>query len=293
MENTLEILNLSKSYPGFCLNDISFTLPKGYIMGLIGNNGAGKTTIFKIIMNLIKKQSGSVRVFGLDHLEHEVEIKSKIGFAYDSPLYYEHLTLRQLEKVLAPFYQVWDHIFFNHLLSKFKLPGDKAIRHFSRGMIMKAALVFALSHGADFILLDEPTSGLDPVFRRELLEILFDLLKNENKSVLFSTHITSDLERIADYITFIQDGNLVFSRTKEEILEEFFIVKGGNDVLTGVNQGSFWGVRKNEFGFEALTDDLAKINVQFGTSVIIEKANLEDIMYFFSQGTGHDHSTHS
>lgn len=280
MDNVLEINNLRKDYGDFCLRDVSFTLPQGYIMGLIGPNGAGKTTIIKLIMNLIMKQNGSVRVFGLDHIEHEVEVKSRIGFVYDNPNYYEHLNLRQVKNIIGPFYKDWDEKVFMNLVDKFELPLKKNMRKFSHGMVMKSAIAIALSHHADFIIMDEPTSGLDPIFRRELLDLLYELLQSEKKSILFSTHITSDIERIADYITFILNGQIVFSKSKDEVMESYAVIKGGNDLLDEETKKHFRGIRKNEFGFEGLTADINNTKKIFGNKIVVEKATLEDIMYF-------------
>ena len=228
MENILEIKSLRKEYNGFALKDVSFQLPYGYIMGLIGPNGAGKTTTIKLVMNLLRKNSGEIKIFGKDNLEHEVEVKSRIGFVYDTPNFYEHLTLKQMKSIIAPFYKNWDEVMFRKYIDEFDLPLTKKIKTLSRGMLMKYALAIALSHHADLIIMDEPTSGLDPVFRRELLDILSGLIQDEKKSILFSTHVTSDLERIADYITFIHKGEMIFSRPKDEIFEEYGIVKGGS-----------------------------------------------------------------
>ncbi|MBI5021580.1 MAG: ABC transporter ATP-binding protein [Ignavibacteriales bacterium] len=286
MENALEINNLRKDYGDFRLKDVTFSLPEGYIMGLIGPNGAGKTTIIKLIMNLLIKQGGSIRVFGKDHIEHEVDIKSRIGFVYDNPNYYEHLNLKQVKNIIRPFYKNWDDKVFMNLVDKFELPLKKNIRKFSRGMVMKAAIAIALSHHADFIIMDEPTSGLDPIFRRELLDLLYDLLQSEKKSILFSTHLTSDLERIADYITFILNGKIIFSSSKNEIMETYAVIKGGNDLLNEETKKYFKGIRKNEFGFEALTNNVEEIKATFGSVIVIEKATLEDIMYYSNLKNG-------
>lgn len=288
MANVVEITDLSKDYGDFRLKDISFALPEGYIMGLIGPNGAGKTTIIKLIMNLIMKDNGQVKVFGKDHVVHEVEIKSRIGFVYDNPNYYDHLTLKQFKGVIAPFYPRWDDAMFNRLVAQFGLPLKKAIKKFSRGMVMKAALAVALSHDADLIIMDEPTSGLDPVFRRELLDLLADLMQDENKSVLFSTHITSDLERIADYITFIDQGEVIFSKSRDEVLDKYGIVKGSKDLLGDKAMAGFTGLRLNAYGFEAMTDDIQAARRQFPEGVVVEKASLEDIMFFTGRARRQD-----
>lgn len=287
MNNVLEINELRKDYGDFSLQDISFSLPEGYIMGLIGPNGAGKTTTIKLIMNLLRKNSGRIDIFGQDHIDHEVEIKSRIGFVYDNPEYYTHLNLKQMKNIIAPFYKTWDEAEFMKLVDRFRLPLGKVLKKFSRGMVMKAAIAIALSHHADLIIMDEPTSGLDPVFRRELLELLFDLLQSEKKSILFSTHITSDIERIADFITFILDGEIVFSSRKDEILENYALVKGGNELLNEQTKSHFKGIRTTEFGFEALTADVNETKKRFGPDIVIDKASLEDIMYFFNLRNNH------
>lgn len=287
MENVLEIKNLRKEYKGFTLKDISFSIPKGYICGLIGPNGAGKTTIIKAIMNLIKKDGGEIHVFGMDNIKHEVEIKSRIGFSYDTPGFYEDIPISLMAKIIAPFYKDWDQERFEHLMKAFELPPKKWFKRLSQGMKMKFSLAIALSHNADFIILDEPTSGLDPIFRRELLDMLADLMQDENKSVLFSTHITSDLERIADYITFLNDGELVFSETKDEVMENWGIVKGGENILNPELSSLFNGYRKSSVGVEALTNDIKQAQKRLNSDVIIEKASLEDIMFFIKKG-GHN-----
>jgi ABC-2 type transport system ATP-binding protein len=285
MTNILEISSLSKDYGDFQLKDVSFSLPQGTIMGLIGPNGAGKTTIIKLILNLIRKDGGRISVFGLDNLENEVAVKSRIGFVHDTPFFYERLSLLGVKATVAPFYPDWDEQVFRRLLREFDLPPGKSLAKLSRGMKMKFALALALSHRADLILLDEPTSGLDPVFRRELLSRLSSIIQDETKSVLFSTHITSDLERTADYITFINNGRVVFSAAKDEILERWAVVKGGLDLLTSDNRKFFKGVREKAFGFEALTADAAEARRRFEAKAVIDKASLEDIMYYISRGT--------
>lgn len=287
MHNVLEIKNLRKDYGDFCLDDISFSLPEGFIMGLIGPNGAGKTTTIKLIMNLIMKNGGSIKIFGKEHIAHEVEIESRIGFVYDNPNYYEHLNLRQVKNIIAPFYKDWDEAIFRELVDKFQLPLKKILKKFSRGMVMKSAIAIALSHHADLIIMDEPTSGLDPIFRRELLDLLYELLQNEKKSILFSTHITSDIERIADYITFILGGKIIFSTRKDEVLENYAIIKGGKELLNEETKRFFRGMRISEYGFEALTDNVDNIKKALGSDIVIDKATLEDIMYFSNMKDHH------
>lgn len=286
MENILEIKSLRKEYPSFTLKDISFNLPSGYIMGLIGPNGAGKTTVIKLIMNLIHRNSGEIIIFAKDNIKYEVEVKSKIGFVYDVPPFYEHLTLNQNKAIISPFYSEWNDDLFKRYSEEFELDLKSKFKTLSRGMKMKFQLVIALSHDADLIILDEPTSGLDPVFRRELLEIFSGLIQDENKSILFSTHITSDLERIADFITFIKDGSIVFSEAKDLILDNWAIVKGGSEILSDELKPLFCGIRKYEYGFEALTSNKIEIIKRFKAEVMIEKPKLEDIMFLMASNNG-------
>lgn len=284
MENMLEITRLAKSYEGFALKEISFALPKGYIMGFIGPNGAGKTTTIKLILNLIRKESGHIQIFGMDSIRDEVAVKSRIGFVHDAPLFYDYLGLHQIKNIIAPFYKRWDDAVYKRLFAEFELPEGKKFKELSRGTKMKFALALALSHHADLIIMDEPTSGLDPVFRRELLEKLGQLLQDEEKSILFSTHITSDLERIADYITFINGGEIVFSAAKDAVLEQWGIVKGGKELLNESSKSMFRGIRLHEFGFEALTSDCERVRRTFNGQVVIERATLEDIMFYIVKG---------
>lgn len=280
MPNIIEVENLRKVYGEFTLTDISFALPRGYIMGLIGPNGAGKSTIIKLIMNLVKRDEGKINIFGLDSIGHEVDVKQRIGFVYDDNHFYEELTVEQMKKVIAPFYNNWDAGLFHKYLKQFEISPKKKIKELSKGMKTKFSLAFALSHHAELIIMDEPTSGLDPVFRNEILEILVDLLQDENKGVIFSTHITSDLDKIADYITFINKGKLVFSKTKDEILDNYAVVKGVKELLDRDLRTEFVGVKENRYGFEALTSNVQRVKKLFGEEVMIEKATLEDIMLY-------------
>lgn len=280
MDYILEVNNLRKNFENFTLKDISFKLEPGYIMGFIGPNGAGKSTTIKLIMNLLKKDKGEIKIFGLDHIKYEKEIKDKIGFVYDENYYYEELTINQMKDIVASFYTKWDDNTFYQYLKDFDLNPKVKIKTLSKGMKTKFSLAIALSHDADLIIMDEPTSGLDPVFRREILDILYDLIQDENKSVFFSTHITTDLEKIADYVTFINKGEIVFSKPKYEVLESYAIVKGGLDILNKEIKDKFIGVRETSVGFEGLTDKVENIERLFKDEVLIEKATLEDIMFY-------------
>ena len=288
MDNAIEITGLTKRYRDFSLNDISLVIPRGYIMGLIGPNGSGKTTLIKLIMNLIKREAGEIRIFGEDNRTAEARVKARIGFVYDEPCFHEDSRLSEIKRAISPFYEKWDENLFQRLMGEFELPQKKVFKKLSQGMKVKFALALALSHHADLLVMDEPTAGLDPVFRRQLLRKLSEVLQDEGKTILFSTHVTSDLERIADYITFIYEGTLLFSLPKDELLEKWGIVKGTAELLNGNHRDFFQGFRRNAFGVEALTSDVAEAQRRFGRDVVVNKASFEDIMYFMTRGNRHD-----
>lgn len=283
MNKILEIRNLSKKYKDFSLKDINITLEKGYIMGFIGPNGSGKSTTIKLMMNLIKKDSGQINIFGLDIEKNEMVIKERIGFVYDENYFYEELTIQEMKDMIRPFYSKWDENLFEKYVEDFHLPLKKKIKQLSKGMKMKFSLAIALSHHAELLIMDEPTSGLDPLIRSELLEVLQTLLEDENKSIFFSTHITSDLDKIADFITLMNDGEIILCKTKDELLEEYCIVKGNKEMLSTNNYENFIGLRENIYGFEALSTNKEEVMKQFGDTVMIEKPTLEDIMVFFTR----------
>ncbi len=287
MENALEIRNLRKEYPGFTLRDVSFTLPPGAIMGLIGPNGAGKTTVIKLILNVVRRTSGEVRVLGLDNLAREAEAKSRIGFVLDESPFTGFLRVGTIGSVVAPYYATWDAGRFRDLCREFDLPRGQRVNALSRGMKMKLALAVALSHSAGLILLDEPTSGLDPVFRRELLDRLQGLIQDGRTSVLFSTHITSDLERVADYIACLRDGELLFSSTRDEILDNWGLVKGGPDLFTDGHMDLYRSVRSGPYGWTALTADRDQARRRLaGKGAAIEPVRLDDLVFFLGGGPG-------
>jgi len=283
----LEIDGLHKAYKNFTLQKVSFTLEPGTIMGLIGPNGAGKTTIIKIILGMVRPSSGTVRIFGLDTARNEVEIKRRIGFVQETPTLVEDARLRDIKEAVAPFYPKWDDRRFSTLAAEFGLSLNKKFKTLSHGRKMKFQLALALCHDADLLILDEPTSGLDPVFRRELLELLSGIIQDERKSILFSTHITSDLESTADVITFINRGAVVFSLPKDGIRDTWAIVKGGPDAFDGEPPGLFRGVRRTPYGAEALTSNIPAVRAAFPSGIVIERASIEDIMVFMDRGDSH------
>lgn len=285
-KNVIELKGINKVFKGFALKDLSLSVKKGFVTGFIGANGAGKSTTIKLMMNLLQPDSGTISLFGLDYKNHEKEIKQRIGFVYDQNVFYEYLTLEEMKNLLKPAYRNWDDSLFHYYADMFQLPLKKKIKTFSKGMMMKASLTMALSHHAELIIMDEPTSGLDPIFRRELLDVLHDLMQDGEKTIFFSTHITTDLDRVADYITFIHQGRHIFTKEYNQIEEEYAIVKGAADLLDRDTEREFIGIRKSKYGFEALTADKQRIEEVFGDMVLMEKPTLEDIMLYTKKGCG-------
>ena len=284
MENVVELKNVSKTYKEFSLKNVSFYIKNGLVTGFIGANGAGKSTTIKLIMDLIGKDSGEITVFDEDYQKNQISIKERIGFVYDDNIFYEDMTINELKKFIAPAYTKWDENQFQLYIKRFELPINVKIKKMSKGMKMKASLAFALSHHAEFIIMDEPTSGLDPVFRREILDILYDLMVDQDKTIFFSTHITTDLDRIADYIVFIHNGEIEFEKDIHSISEEYAIIKGDTDLLTLDMKQNLIGIRETNVGFEALTNNVKQVRTQLGDEVLIEAATLEDIMYYTKKG---------
>ena len=280
MNNYLEVRNLSKVFEGFWLHDITFTLPKGYMMGLIGPNGSGKTTTIKLILNMLKRTDGEVKILGFDNITNEQEAKRNLGVVFDSNYFSEEWKIPQVEKSVSAFYENWNTQKFAETLRKFHIPLSKKVKELSKGMQMKLMLACAFSYDAKLLILDEPTSGLDPVSRDELLNILSEYIEDGEHSVLFSTHITGDLERAADYITYIRYGGLFFSGSKDELIDCFKIVKGGREELSAGLSKKMLGIRNFSTGFEALvkTEDLKQF-----AHLHVEPATIDDIVVFTSK----------
>ena len=286
MENIIEINNVNKVFKGFQINNLSIEVKKGFVTGFIGGNGAGKSTTIKMIMNLVAPDSGNISLFGMNYSDNAKQIKERIGFVYDDNVFYDELTLKDIIKIIAPAYKRWDNKQFTYYKDLFELPLNKKMKNFSKGMKMKASLAIALSHHAELIIMDEPTSGLDPVFRRELLDILQDIMQEEEgeRTIFFSSHITTDLDRIADYITFIQDGKHIFTKDIHKIAEDYSLVKGPLDLLDVETEREFISIRRANTGFEGLTENMHSIKSLFEKEAVIEKPSLDDIMYFMKKG---------
>lgn len=278
MENILEIQGLNKAYSDFALKDVSFSLPRGFIMGFVGENGSGKTTTIRSILNMTKIDSGKISVFGLDSAADTIAVKERLGVVFDSLYLANHLNLKQVERQLKPFYKDWSSEEFSRRIKSFGLPDNRKIGDFSKGMKMKVMIAAALSHNAELMILDEPTSGLDPVARDELLDILGEYIEDENRGVLFSTHITTDVERIADYITILHGGRVWYTGAKDELIEKYTVVKGAEEDVPAALKEKLIGFHAYRNGFDALADtkDLAGIPDTLET----EKASIDEILVY-------------
>jgi ABC-2 type transport system ATP-binding protein len=281
MVNILEIKNLSKEYESFSLKNLSFSLPRGYIMGLIGPNGAGKTTTIKLMLNMLRKTEGSVKILGLDSVVDQIKIKESIGAVFDANYFVQDWTVKEVEKYIGIFYSTWDNSKFKSMIDRFGLNPNKKVKELSRGMQMKLMLSCAFSHDAKLLILDEPTSGLDPVARDELLDILLEFISDGERSVLFSTHITSDLDKIADYITFINNGSLLYTGTKDEFIDGFRIIRGGNNDITPELKKKIIGIRKYSAGFEGL---IKSSDISSFSNLNCEAVSIDEIIVYTSKG---------
>lgn len=275
----LSVTGLTKHYDsGFTLDDVTFDLPSGYIMGLVGPNGAGKSTLIKLILNMITRDAGRIEVLGLDAMADEERAKEQLGVVLDSSYFIEYMTVDAVERTSSPMYPLWDHNLFDAYLRRFGLGRNKKIKDLSRGMQMKLMLAVALSHDAKLLILDEPTSGLDVLSRDELMDILSDYVADGEHSVIFSTHITADLERCADFLAYITNGMLYYSGPKDEFEDAFRLVKGGPDELTDGLQRAMVGIRTYATGFDALvrTQDIPHIGGTDG--LLTQHASIEDVI---------------
>ena len=287
MDNILEANALVKRFPTFSLDSISFSLPEGCVTGFIGANGAGKTTTIRSVLNLAHKESGTIKIFGLDADRHEREIKDRLGIIMDGSYFYDNLSMEDMKSIIAPAYSQWSDVDYRAYMEKFDLDPKQKISTLSGGMKMKYALVLALSHQAELLIMDEPTSGLDPLVRSQFLEIIMDYMKNGGKGVFFSTHITSDLDKIADVLILIDGGKIVFQQSKDELLDTFRIVKGSLASLNDRNKRLLRNLKISPFGFSALTDRIADVKKEI-PGMLFEKAGIEDIMLAYVGGRNDD-----
>jgi len=283
MNNVLEVSGLNKSYDEFALSDVSFSLQEECITGFIGINGAGKTTTIRAILGLVMRNSGTIKLFGKDMDKHGPELKNRIGFVLDDGCFYDDLTMKEMKSIIAPAYSSWNERDYKTYMERFTLCPRQKISTLSKGMRMKFALTLALSHQADLLIMDEPTSGLDPLMRSQFINILTDYMKQGGKSVFFSTHITSDLDKIADMIILINNGKILFDEEKDTLIDTHRLVKGDNKDLTAQTRKLFLNIRETGFGFTGITNKLFQVQKSI-KDILVERPTIEDIMLGYVEG---------
>lgn len=279
MDSILELNGLCKRYDGFYLDHVSLRLPGGCIMGFVGENGAGKSTVIKLILNLIAREAGEVRLFGRDSRKEETALKEDLGVVFDESGFPENFKTGDVDAVLARLYRNWNRKTFRDYLDRFSLPAGKRVKEFSRGMKMKLAIAAALSHRARLLILDEATSGLDPVARDEILDVFLEFIQDEGHSIFVSTHIISDLSRVADYIALLHRGRLLFCEPKDGLGERFGLLRCGAGAFEGLDKSLVAGSRRHEFGVEALVRRTRETE-----ALGLEPAGLEEIVLFSIRG---------
>ena len=279
-ENAIEIKNLTKKYDGFTLDNISFDVPKGSIMGFIGQNGAGKTTTINSLLNIINWDSGEIRLLGKGIPEHEYEVKEEVAAIFDVLPFNEDLSAKQLNRIMRGIWKQWDEETFINYLERFQLPYKKKFGQFSKGMKMKLQIAAGLSHNAKLLIMDEATTGLDPVVRNEILDIFLEYLQDEDNSILMSSHITSDLEKIADRVTFIDKGKLLLTGIKDEILDNHGLVKVSKKDFKDFEREDYISARVTDFGVDMMVSDRSRTAKKY-SGAVIDKTTLEEIMLFY------------
>lgn len=283
MEPALQINDLTKEYPGFKLDHVSFTLPCGTIMGLIGENGAGKSTTINAVLDLIRKDDGNILFWGKELSHNPRQLKEDIGVVFDGINFYETLTPVKVGKISAAAYRQWDPAAYKGFLDQFQLPADKEIKTFSKGMKMKLSIAAALSHHPKLLILDEATSGLDPVMRDDILDVFLDFIQDETHSILMSSHITTDLEKVADYITFIHQGKIVFSKPKDELIYNYGILRCGAEDFHRLDPADILAWRKNDYQWDVLVEDKNKAMSRY-RSIVIDNPSIDDILLLYVKG---------
>lgn len=283
VKDAISIRNLMKKYDDFTLDNISFSVPKGTIMGFVGENGAGKTTTIKAILNLIHTDKGEVSVLGYDSRKLPHDIKSQIGVVFDGSNLHDNINVKAVNLIMKNIYPNWDESIYMDYIKKFNLPEKKIIKEYSRGMKMKLTIAIALSHQSKLLILDEATSGLDPMVRDEILDIFLDFIQDEEHTILLSSHIISDIEKIADYVTFIHKGRIVFSESKDKLIYQYGLVHCRKEDINNIDKAYIAGIRENSFGAEVMIrnkEEFQRRHHQFTP----EKTSLEEIMLFISRG---------
>lgn len=282
MDAILQVKNLSKQYTGFQLDNVSFSIPKGAIVGLIGENGAGKSTTIKAVLDLIKRDSGTVTFWGQE-LASSKQLKEDIGVVFDGINFYETLTPAKVGKISSAAYRQWDEYLYQNFLKRFELPADKEIKTFSKGMKMKLCIAVALSHKPKLLILDEATSGLDPVMRDDILDVFLEFVQDENHSILMSSHITTDLEKIADYIVFIHQGKVLFCKTKDELRYRYGIIRCGAALFDQIDKTEILAYRKDEYQWNVLVADKENARRKYKNAVV-DDATIDDILLLYVKG---------
>lgn len=282
--NAIEIKNLRKNLGNFSLKIDDLKIPEGFVTGFIGPNGSGKTTTIKLIMNMINKDEGFIKIWGKDYKINNLNIKDKIGYVGEFSGYLHEAKIGRIKKSLSVFYKNWDEKLYEKYMKQFNLNEDKAYKDLSKGQQKKFEIVMAMSHHPKLIIMDEPTANLDPLVRNELLNILQERIEEDNATVFFSTHITSDLDKIGDYVVFIYKGEIFLADTKDNILENHIIVKGKKELLNNETRNIFISINENAFGFEGLMNNRKKAYEMFGEEVLYDKPNLEDILTYYIRG---------
>ncbi len=285
MENILELQQVSKTFSksNFTLDNVSFSLPYGSIMGFVGENGAGKTTTIGCILNTVAKDRGSVKLFGKEMLDADTDIREKIGVVYDGDNFPGHWTAEQLSKIMQGFYTNWDDALFCKYLKEFQLPPKQRIKHYSRGMTMKLAIAAALAHHPQLLILDEATSGLDPIMRDEMLDVFLDFVQEEDHSILLSSHITSDLEKVADYITFIHNGKLIMTVSKDALVYDYAVMRCKESQFLALDRSDMIAYRKRDFQIDVLVSDGKEAQRKY-KDVVVDHVSLDEIMLLLVKG---------
>ena len=285
MNSTLILKNVNKKYEksNFAIKDISFSIPEGSIVGFIGENGAGKSTTMNCILNVIRRDSGTIEIFGREMTDEDIDIRENIGVVYDSNNFPEHLTAKQLADILGRIYSKWDDFCFGQFLRRFGLPESQKIKTYSRGMSMKLAIAVALSHDSKLLILDEATSGLDPIMRDEILDVLLEFVKQENHSILLSSHITSDLEKIADYIVFIHNGEIILNKTKDELIYEYGVIRCSENDFYNILPEDILSSMKKDYQIDVLIKNRKLIEKKY-KNLIVDSVSLDEIMLLLVKG---------
>lgn len=284
IDKAVDVQSLTYRHKNFALKDISFHVPKGYVTGFIGANGAGKTTIIRLLMNLIHRESGHIEILGQEMPKDEMQIKEQIGFIYSELYLNEKWTVEKVERCVGPMYQKWDHAIFQRYIERFNLPRKRKIKTFSTGMKMKLSFAIAFSHHAKLFILDEPTAGLDPIARNEVLEIIQEELVNEDVSVFFSTHIISDIEKIADHLVYLKDGQIIFNEPKHVLLNDYQLIRGSVEDLDEEMKSYIINLKIKQTGYVGLTKEADAFKEIFGNRVEISKPTIEELMVNVEKG---------